>query len=103
MLYLCTTEGEAMRFPLFFAPKCLKTRSKVVKTSFDVVKKKSDVVFQRSEVVNFSTVFGTQSPDFSVKMLIIVKTLHFLIFIIFVTRCQNFRILTFLKNPLFFT
>ena len=95
MLYLCITEGETTRFPLFLGPKMAKTRSKVVKTSSDVVKITSDIVFLKSDIVKNPTVLLAKSSDFGAEMLIILKTLHFLIFIIFVTRCQNFRILTF--------
>ena len=95
MLYLCTTEGGTAQFPLFYAPKIAKTRSKVVKTSFDVVKITSDVVFPKSDVVNFSTDFSAKTSDFGGVLLIIVKTMHFLIFINFVKICQNFAILTF--------
>ena len=60
MLYICSTEGETTRFPLFYAPKMPKTTSKVVKTRSDVVKITSDVVFTKSDVVIFSSEFGAK-------------------------------------------
>ena len=81
MLYICSTEGETTRFPLFLDPKIAKTTSKVVKTSSDVVKITSDVVFTKSDVVNFSTDFGAKTSDFGARKLIIVKISHFLIFV----------------------
>ena len=90
MLYICNTKGEAARFPLFYAPKMAKTTSKVVKTRSDVVKTSSDVVFSKSDVVKLSPDFSPKTSDFGADMLIILKTLHFLIFINFVKICQNF-------------
>ena len=90
MLYLCITEGETTRFPLFYAPKMPKTTSKVVKTRSDVVKNTSDVVFRKSDVVNFSTDFGAKTSDFVAKKLIIVKTLYFLIFVNLLKFVNNF-------------
>ena len=89
MLYICSTEGETTRFPLFLGPKMAKTTSKVVKTSSDVVKITSDVVFTKSDVLTFSTDFSAKTSDFGATMLIIVKTLHFLIFINFVKKCKK--------------
>ena len=96
MLYLCSTEGETTRFPLFFGPKMAKTTSKVVKTSFEVVKITSDVVFRKSDVVNFSTDFGAKTSDFGAGKLIIAKTLYFLIFVNLLKFVNKFRVLAFL-------
>ena len=84
MLYICSTEGETAWFPLFLGPKMAKTTSKVVKTRSDVVKITSDVVFTKSDVLTFSPDFSAKTSDFGAIMLIIVKTLHFLIFVNFV-------------------
>ena len=96
MLYLCTTEGETTRFPLFLGPKMAKTTSKVVKTRSDIVKITSDVVFTTSDVVTFSTDFGAETSDFSAGKLIIVKTSHFLIFVKLLKFVNNFWVLAFL-------
>ena len=66
-----------------------KTTSKVVKTRSDVVKITSDVVFTKSDVLTFSTDFSAKTSDFGATMLIIVKTLHFLIFVNFVKKCKK--------------
>ena len=95
MLYLCTTEGETTRFPLFFGPKMAKTTSKVVKTRSDVVKITSDVVFTTSDVVNFSTNSGAKTSDFGDRKLIIVKTSLFLIFVNLLKFVNKFAVLAF--------
>ena len=96
MLYLCITEGEATRFPLFYTPKMAKTTSKVVKTRSDIVKITSDVVFTTSDVVTFSTDSGAKTSDFDARKLIIVKTSLFLIFIKLLKFVNKFRVLAFL-------
>ena len=73
-----------------------KTSSKVVKTRSDVVKITSDVVFTKSDVVTFSTYFGTKTSDLGVGKLIIVKTLHFLIFVNLLKFVNKFHVFAFL-------
>ena len=81
-----------------------KTTSKVVKTRSDVVKITSDVVFTTSDVVIFSTDFGAKTSDFGARKLIIVKTLHFLIFVKllkFVNKFKGFTLEIYARFPCF--
>ena len=72
-----------------------KTTFEVVKTSSKVVKIKSDVVSRKSDVVKISPDFCTKRSDLSAQMLIILKTLHFLIFINLLKFVKKIRLLTF--------